>query len=313
MALYDRPYMNGGGSGNFGEGRGYAGWGGEFWRTAVGGLIAANAAIFFLTLISYAFGLLDFIPALELSPLNAKRGFLWSFFTYSFIHAHFFHLLFNMIALYFFGVPLEGRFGARRFLQFYFLGAFFAGFLWLAITLLFGEGYGLIGASGAVMCMFALYCNLMGRRPINVLIFFFIPVKISPTALFKAAFLIEAFSCLFFEILSSGYSAVAFSAHLGGLITGYVAAKIILREWPTFKFNMPSFALPKFFKRKRFAEKRGWQTPASYKIDMEDPSARRREIDRILDKINAKGFSSLSEDERQTLKGARDKPFGKNF
>lgn len=303
--------MNGGGTSGFGGGRGYAGWGREFWRTAVGGLILANIGMFLLVLV---FHLIKpyFLPSvLELSLPNLKRYFFWTIFSYQFLHANFFHILMNMIGLYFFGIPLEGRLGPKKFLLIYFSGAVFAGLTWTLISLISGENYGLIGASGAVMAAFACFCNLMGNRPINVLLFFFIPLRISPVALFRIAFFVEAFSCLFFEVIAEGSSGVAFSAHLGGLITGYVAAKIILREWPSFKFSLPSFELPQFLRKKTSSKKSGWQTPVSYKINFEDPSDRAREIDRILDKINARGFSSLTDEERQTLKNSKTK--GEHF
>ena len=48
------------------------------------------------------------------------RFYVWQLVTYLFLHGGFFHILFNMLALWFFGKDLEDIWGTRRFLQFYF-------------------------------------------------------------------------------------------------------------------------------------------------------------------------------------------------
>src|SRR5690606_1798942 len=76
-------------------------------------LIIANVAVFLATwaapvLVTW----LEFAPARVLSRP-------WTPLTYMFVHAGFLHLLFNMLGLYFFGPPLEARWGSREFLKYY--------------------------------------------------------------------------------------------------------------------------------------------------------------------------------------------------
>src|SRR5215475_16082890 len=51
-----------------------------------------------------------------------KHGWIWQLLTYSIIHGGFFHLFFNMLMLWMFGSTLEGYFGPRQFLEFFFFG-----------------------------------------------------------------------------------------------------------------------------------------------------------------------------------------------
>ena len=89
---------------------------------------------------------------LALSPEAALRNlYVWQVFTYMFVHFGTFHLLFNMLGLWFFGVPIEQSWGMRRFLKFYFYCGLAAGVCVLAANIAFGEWMVVtIGASGAI-------------------------------------------------------------------------------------------------------------------------------------------------------------------
>src|SRR6185295_19302766 len=85
-------------------------------------------------------------------PLTAYPGgvgaAIWSFFTYAFLHAGFNHLLFNLLWLLAFGVPVARRFGAVRFLLFFLVAAAAGAAVHLAVH--FGERDVVIGASASV-------------------------------------------------------------------------------------------------------------------------------------------------------------------
>ncbi len=291
MSIYDRSYM--GGENPRGNFRGYPGWGGEFWRTPVGALIAANVAVYIFSFFADGlFGAGSVYSVFELSLENI--AFPWTVLTYAFLHANFIHLFLNMVGLYFFGIPLEGRLGAKKFLLVYFAGALASALLWLLSARFFSAvPSGLIGASGAVMAVFACFCATAPNRPLAFLLFFILPVSVKPFTIFKITLAFEALSCLVFEILGENQSGIAYSAHLGGLISGYILAKIYLGK--PFSF------------RKKKEEKVGWQTPTSFKINIENPDDLRDRVDKILDKISSRGFSSLTPEERETLRRARDK------
>lgn len=167
-------------------------------------------------LISYYFG---FTPS-----LFVENFYLWQIFTYMFLHAVSpFHILFNMVSLYFFGSELEQRWGSRSFLIYYLVTGVGAGVIYLLgmliVALFKGEppiGYSspVIGASGAVFGLLLAYGILFSER----LIYFFgvFPLKAKHFVL-----LIGGFE--FVSLLTSGANnQIANLAHIGGLITGYI-------------------------------------------------------------------------------------------
>src|SRR5437868_6123551 len=91
-------------------------------------LLIANTAVF---LVCYLGGrpLQDHVAVLlALSADAAIRTFMiWQVFTYMFVHFGVMHLLFNMLALWMFGTPIEQSWGTRRFLKFYLLCGVVAG------------------------------------------------------------------------------------------------------------------------------------------------------------------------------------------
>ena len=99
------------------------GWGGSYGGQIgmpratpwVRNLLIANAAVFLLTVavgFERAFELLAFSPARALTRP-------WAMITYMFVHAGLWHLLMNLLIIYFFGPPLEERWGSDRFIKFY--------------------------------------------------------------------------------------------------------------------------------------------------------------------------------------------------
>ncbi|MEI6053515.1 MAG: rhomboid family intramembrane serine protease, partial [Opitutaceae bacterium] len=103
----------------------------SFFPPVIKALLISNAAVFlgmmFLGNFHHYFALL---------PIGA--GFLpWQLFTYMFIHAGFTHLLFNMLALWMFGMELENTMGSRKFLLFYILCGLGGGLVNLLVAPLF--------------------------------------------------------------------------------------------------------------------------------------------------------------------------------
>ena len=114
-------------------------------------LLFINTAVFLLCYLGgeavqyYARGLL------ALSAEAAIRHLLiWQVFTYMFVHFAVLHVLFNMLALWMFGMPIEQAWGMRRFLKFYFLCGLAAGVCVLVANMLVGQWLTVtLGASGA--------------------------------------------------------------------------------------------------------------------------------------------------------------------
>src|SRR5215831_14582608 len=88
-------------------------------------LIGINVAVYFLMLLMIVAhqdkGIIAITDTFSLIPRQVvHHGYLWQVVTYSFLHASFFHILFNMLALWMFGAALDSYWGKRQFLEFYF-------------------------------------------------------------------------------------------------------------------------------------------------------------------------------------------------
>jgi membrane associated rhomboid family serine protease len=186
---------------------------------AIRALIIANAVMFVIRLvfpdIALFFGLL---PAAVFEQLR-----LWQPFTYMFLHAGLFHILFNMLALWMFGTELERMWGTRYFLWYYFATGLAAAASTLLVSLLpFGFADGVyfavtIGASGAIYGVLLAYGLYFPRRPIYLYFVFPIPAKYFVMLMGGIA--------LLSSIGNTGGGGVAHVAHLGGLVAGYMILK----------------------------------------------------------------------------------------
>ncbi|HSK08733.1 MAG TPA: rhomboid family intramembrane serine protease [Vicinamibacterales bacterium] len=152
------------------------------------------------------------------------RFFLWQPFTYLFLHAGFFHIIFNMLALWMFGVELERLWGSRFFLKYYLVTGVGAGLTTLAVALLPGEAgatvrYSItVGASGAIYGLLLAYALYFPNRPIYLWLLFPIPAKYFVLIIGGIALL---------SSMGANQGGVANIAHLGGLVFGY----LYLRVW----------------------------------------------------------------------------------
>jgi membrane associated rhomboid family serine protease len=132
----------------------------------------------------------------------------WTIVTAMFAHDGIFHILFNMLALYFYGMYVIALVGEARFFLVYFIGGLIGNALFL---LLAGPNSIAVGASGAVFALGGLLVVLVPR--LKVMIF---PIPI-PVDLWIAIIIFALIS------LSPG---VAWEAHFGGLLTGLAAGYV---------------------------------------------------------------------------------------
>jgi membrane associated rhomboid family serine protease len=190
-------------------------------------LLISNVAIF---VIGYFAGLLQLdrpLAYLALIPVRVLRdGFLWQLVTYLFLHGSIGHILFNMLALWMFGADLEGTWGTRRFLQFYFFCGVGAGICVVLANYLLPWGnprIPTIGSSGAIFGILMAYAMLYPTRTILFSFLFPIQVKYFVMIIGAIAFLSS------FQV-NNGVSEFA---HLGGLLFGYIFLKT-----PNFRFDL---------------------------------------------------------------------------
>ena len=142
----------------------------------------------------------------------------WTILTSIFTHYDFFHILFNMLSLYFLGTFLLQLVGTRWFLLVYFAGGIVGSIFYVLISLVLPSAPA-IGASGAI---FALGGALVLLRPQTRVMIIPIPV---PMPLWAA--IIGSFVVL--TILGFTLGGIAWQAHLGGLVFG-LAAGYFLRD-----------------------------------------------------------------------------------
>jgi membrane associated rhomboid family serine protease len=182
---------------------------------AVRALIALNVVGYLLPLVGPSLTLwLGLVPALVV-----ERWWVWQPATYLFLHGGLFHLLFNMLALWMFGVDLERVWGTRFFVRFYFVAGIGAALTTLAISLLpfaFAEALYAsvtVGASGAIYGLLVAFALMYPHRPIYLYMLFPIPARV---------FVLIIGAISFLSSVTEPRGGVAHATHLGGLVVGYL-------------------------------------------------------------------------------------------
>ncbi|OGS05759.1 MAG: hypothetical protein A3J70_08190 [Elusimicrobia bacterium RIFCSPHIGHO2_02_FULL_61_10] len=197
-----------------------------------------------------------------LVPFNfIGQLWLWQAFTYIFIHADFWHFLFNALLLWMLGRTLEPDMGPRKFLL-YFLGCGAAAAL-LTAAWEPGSLRPVIGASGAVYGLLGAFAYLYPNAQVNF--YFLFPMSARSMAILLGT--IE-----FVMTLSHSGSKISSVTHLGGLAAGllWLWGERRWRELPVYEAPDPAIK-------------------------------EKAEVDRLLEKISAGGQASLSRSELARL------------
>lgn len=223
----------------------------------------------------------------------------WTLITYGFLHFGFFHILFNMLWLYWFGQFVLTLFTGKRLLTIYLLGALFGGLLFVLSYNFFPvfddhRGY-LIGASGAVTAIMVFIATYTPNTEFRIFTF---NIKLWQIAL--VLFLLDLI-----RIPTSG-NAGGLMAHVGGGIFGYVYAIQLAKgndigKW--FENFMDWIAnLFKPRTKKPFKKVHRTQNSASNPPKSRaDKSDYQKKVDTILDKISKSGYESLTKAEKDFL------------
>ncbi len=148
--------------------------------SATNKLILTNVIVFLVVWILSLFFKKTIIPYLALQPLaiiNAQ--YLWTIVTSMFVHFSLWHLLVNMISLYYVGNFIEKIIGKRRILWVYLLSGVFASLFWTLVSGFFGTGFFIkifgdpisfgVGASGAVFGLVGLLSILTPKNKIYMI------------------------------------------------------------------------------------------------------------------------------------------------
>jgi membrane associated rhomboid family serine protease len=180
-------------------------------------LIAINIAVFVLDLLTG--GMVEALGYFSVD--TAFRHFqLWRLISFQFLHADFFHIFFNMLALYWFGPLVEQRFGRARFLAFYLIcgmaGALMYVILWRIGLVITSADVRLIGASAGIFGVLIACVKIAPNLLIRLL---FPPVDLRMVTL---AWIFIGIAVL--TILERGPNSGGEAAHLGGAFAGWLLA-----------------------------------------------------------------------------------------
>ena len=258
-------------------------------------LIAANVLAFILFR----------TPDFRLVPQIFQSGDYWTIVTALFMHDSLWHLFFNMFSLYIFGQMVAPVLGTKRFLALYFTAGIGGNLLWLLSNVT--APVGLVGASGAVMGVI-MVSAMMAPDVEMYLLFIPFPVKLRTMAIVFLA--LEIFSQL-----TQPDSPVAYLAHIGGFVMGYLFAILFLKQfvrWDPLRIlgggntRRPGNANPYNWK----VSGRNNNTTSSAGTAGGPPPVTQRELDMLLDKISKQGINALSEAEMARLRQAREQMRG---
>jgi membrane associated rhomboid family serine protease len=237
-------------------------------------LLIANVVVFFLQQTVRGLEVqLAFIPSLILARP-------WTIVTYMFVHGGLTHILFNMIALYFFGPRVEQRIGSERFFSLYMISGITGGLL----SFVFAPMAPIVGASGAIFGVMLAYARFWPRD--RIYIWGVLPIE--------ARWLVIGYTVLsLWWGFGGGQSGTAHFAHLGGFVGGFLCLLYMEKHQGAKRFRKQATGVP----QARDALVGDWRKVDRTRIH----AINREEVDRILDKISKSGIGSLTPQEKLFL------------
>lgn len=240
-----------------------------------------------------------------------KGGQVWRLITTAFCHDRFgvWHILFNMLFLYWFGQFVESTYGSTEFLCFYLGAALVASLAYIGLELVTGDRHPAIGASGAVMgvvCVFAIW-----NPNHTIRLYFLFPITIRVLLIIYVIY--DLHPVLLALSGNAIYTGVAHAAHLGGLLFGYL---YYANDWRFAPWVERSVGKVKGRRTRTRAKKAGLRLYAGGQSDPGDvgdgPSKTKadlrfdEQLDDVLKKITEEGQESLTEREKKILiKGSK--------
>ncbi|MCK5338793.1 MAG: rhomboid family intramembrane serine protease [Bacteroidales bacterium] len=273
-------------------------------------LIIINTAVWLLIqlafMIGWAFNRSDLIVEvviLDYLALPASFELLitrpWTLLTYMFLHTSFWHILFNMLWLYWFGKIFTQYLNQRQLITTYLLGGLAGGLLYILAYNIFPVFETVmpqaraLGASASVMAIVTAISFYIPNYTINMI--FFGRVKIFYLAL--ALFIIDFF------MIRHG-NAGGHIAHIGGAVYGFFYI-YYLRKGKDISKLFPKITYRKktghTIKRKPRAKTKKASRPVTDQSYNKNRAAKQRRIDEILDKISRSGYDSLTKEEKELL------------
>lgn len=265
--------------------------------TIVEKLIYINLAIFLLTFLINTLAFLfnsngNFIIEWFSMPSNIDQFIFkpWTIISYGFLHGGFFHILSNLIVLYYIGNLFIDYFTQKQLLSFYVFGTIFGGLLYLISYEVFPAlqetNSTLVGASSAVMAIFIGIATYIPNYQLNFRFIGFVK-------LWKLAVI---FIVLDLIQIPSG-NAGGHLAHLGGALFGFIYMSQIRKGSISLTIKNP-FA--SFFSKKS-SLKTVYRSKRKKATQKNAQKTNQEKVDIILDKISKSGYDSLNQEEKNLL------------
>ncbi len=281
-----------------------------FWQNLVGRfgsvtqlIIWTCIGVFLLQLIGQKAGLplIDALFALRAEG-GVLRGMVWQLLTYMFLHGGLWHILINLLILWFIGREVEYFIGPKYFTRLFLLGGLFGALLWLVFNL--DSRVPVVGASAGVLACVIAFATLFPDRELTFLLWFIIPVRIKAKYL---ALILVAFDVV--PLLQGAQSNIAHLAHLGGAAFGYIYIKQLgygqAPGWLRALLGIGTALKP----RPRQPAGPGSRPARPRKGSARDLSPEayiKEQVDPILEKISREGMQSLTAAERRILDSAQE-------
>ena len=264
--------------------------------TAVVWIVIANVAIHFIHVVSTNWFHAGFGRTFGLSLAGVSQLHFWQPFTYMFVHSTMgiWHLVFNMLLLYFIGSEVERGFGRDRFLQFYATCGVVGGVAYLGLAAIDNSYFEkpLVGASGAVYGLLLAAMIFFPQMRI-VFIIFPMPIRVFGGILI-AIFLLQLAGSGKVDNLGGEV------CHIGGAVTGIV----IFYAWgimPKIRFGSGQGSATSWIpgaKARRSRAEGAWARKQKKRAEAE------AEVDRILQKVHDEGVNRLTRREKKMLEEA---------
>src|SRR5437870_483211 len=255
----------------------------ERQRVVLLSLIGVNIAVFVAQLFLEAYQPGFVRDSFALSNRGVHEAYAWQFVTAMFLHDGPWHLLGNILILYFLGRDLESILGQRHFLYLYLAGAIGGE---LGHLFLMPPDTVLVAASGGVAAVVVAYATILPDLELTTTRFFMVSLRLKAKHL---AYGVIALGLVLVCVDRKG--TVSHSAYLGGCAAGWLYAHLL-------GFGRPSF-LQRFLRQQRADAERYEQMSIEQLMS--------EEIDPLLEKISRYGIGSLTRAQRRNLARARER------
>jgi len=302
--------------------------------TALHWIIAINAAVFFAQHV-LGVGMGEDVQGRTL-PLGGSsvdalmEGQFWTIVTSLFVHQTIFHLVFNLLVIWWAGSRVVSLLGSKVFLNLYFLSGLIGLVLQFAVSY-FMQGstsFTIIGASACAMGLVLAFAAIMPHESVTMMLYFILPVNVTLRHLAVLVLVLNAvmgLSTLGWH--SAPWAEYASFAHLGGALAGWYSVRLLGYGGQPMTYEQlwkqQSAPRPRPQRREVARVRRARPVPAV--PEMDEAAVRRRqqrpgrsvspvveEIDPILDKISTLGMGSLTDAERRQLEAASREMAGKD-